>query len=107
MHNVFPSAYDMTNTSDEGGLDMSNNNPFFDNIEKRTNVKQEDLFKLANSVNGANLKDENTIRQLIAQVSTLAGVPVSKEKEDEIVRAIVNNNVPLDFASLSKMFTKK
>ncbi len=80
---------------------------FFDNIEKKTNVKQEDIFKLAQSVSNANLKDEKTVRQLIAQVARLANKPVSKEKEDQIVNAIINNNMPMDLGSLSKMFGKK
>ncbi|RBW70400.1 stage VI sporulation protein F [Bacillus taeanensis] len=90
-----------------GGLKVSNQNSFFDNIEKKTNVKKEDLFKLADSVKDANFKDEKTIRKLISQVSRLANVPVSKEKEDKIVKAIMNNNMPIDFASISKMFDKK
>ncbi|WP_026673030.1 stage VI sporulation protein F [Alkalihalobacterium bogoriense] len=82
------------------------NNNFFDNLEKKTNVKQEDLFNLANSVSNANLQDEATVRQLIAQVAQLANKEVPKEKEDQIVEAIVNNKMPMDFASLSKMFKK-
>lgn len=85
---------------------MQNNNSFFDNIQKKTNVQQEDLFNIANSVNGADLSDENTVRQLIAQVAKVANVPVSKEKEDQLVDAIVNNKMPMDFASLTKMFEK-
>ncbi|MCF6137586.1 stage VI sporulation protein F [Pseudalkalibacillus berkeleyi] len=85
---------------------MDRNN-FMDDIEKKTGVKKEDIFKLADSVQSANLRDEKTIRQLISQVSRMAGVPVSKEKEDQIVKAIINNNIPLDMASIAKMFNKK
>ncbi len=87
--------------------DYTLSNNFFDNIEKKTNVKQEDIFKLAQSVSNANLKDEKTVRQLIAQVARLANKPVSKEKEDQIVNAIINNNMPMDLGSISKMFGKK
>jgi hypothetical protein len=86
---------------------MDKNRDFMDNIEKKTNVKKDDLFKLADSVQHANLKDEQTIRNLIAQVSRLAGVPVSKQKEDRIVQAIINNNIPLDFSTITKMFDQK
>ena len=82
-------------------------NPFFDNIEKKTNVKKEDIFKLANSVSHANFRDEKTVRKLIADVAKLANVPVSKEKEDRIVHAIVNNNVPTDLNTITKMFNQK
>lgn len=85
---------------------MFGKNPLFDNIEKKTNVKANDIFSLANSVSNANFKDEKTVRDLIAQVSKLANVPVSKEKEEQIVKAIIQNNMPTDFASLAKMFQK-
>ncbi len=78
-----------------------------DQIQKKTSVRPDELFKLANSVSNANLKDEATVRQLIAQVAKLANTPVSKEKEDQIVHAIIKNNMPMDFASLAKMFNKK
>ncbi|MBO9128252.1 stage VI sporulation protein F [Bacillus sp. 165] len=83
---------------------MSNN--FFDNVEKQTKVNKEDIFKLASSVQNANLKDEKVLRQLISQVAAMAGRPVSKEKEDQIVKMIINNNMPADFSSLSNMFKK-
>ncbi len=80
---------------------------FMEQIEKRTNVRPDDLIKLANSVSQANLRDEATLRQLIRQVAQLANRPVSKEKEDQIVQAILNNKAPTDFSSLAKMFHKK
>jgi len=85
---------------------MNGSNNFFDNIEKQTKVNKDDIFKLAASVQNANLKDENVLRQLIQQVSLLAGRPVSKEKEEQIVKAIVNNNIPADLSSLSNLFKK-
>jgi hypothetical protein len=78
----------------------------FDNIEKKTNVKMDDVFKLADSVKDANFKDENTVRQLIQQVSTLAGKTVDKEKEDKIVKSIIDNNMPMDLNTIGKMFKK-
>ncbi|KSU85592.1 MULTISPECIES: stage VI sporulation protein F [Fictibacillus] len=86
---------------------MDRNHQFFDKVEKKTNVKKEDIFKLAQTVSNENLRDERTLRRLISQVASLAGVPVSKQKEDQIVSAVINNNVPLDFSTLSKMFDNK
>jgi hypothetical protein len=88
-------------------MSQRNDSSFMDQIQKKANVKPDELFKLANSVSNTNLKDETAIRQLIAQVAKLANKPVSKEKEDKIVEAIINNNMPTDFASLAKMFNKK
>ncbi|HSU80736.1 MAG TPA: stage VI sporulation protein F [Candidatus Angelobacter sp.] len=86
---------------------MDPNNPFFDHIEKKTNVKKEDIFSLANSIANANFQDENTVRGIVHRVAKMANVDVSKEKEDKIVKAIVKNNIPLNFSSLSKMFEQK
>lgn len=86
---------------------QKNDPSFMDQLQKKTSVRPDELMKLANSVSQANLQDEKTVRQLISQVSKLANTPVSKEKEDQIVQAIVKNNMPTDFASLAKMFNKK
>lgn len=83
------------------------NKSFLNDIEKKTSVKQQDLFKLANSVSNTDLSKEENVRKLIHQVSQLANVPVSKEKEDELVKMIISKNVPTDFASLAKMFQQK
>lgn len=85
---------------------QNNDSSFMDQIQKKANVKPDDLFKLANSVSNTNLQDEAAVRQLIAQVAKLANKTVSKEKEDQIVEAITKNNMPMDFASLAKMFNK-
>lgn len=81
-------------------------NNLFNNIEKESKVNKEDIFKLASSVQNSNLRDEKVLRQLIHQVAIMAGRDVSKEKEDQIISAIINNNMPSDFSSLSKMFKK-
>ncbi|RBW68427.1 stage VI sporulation protein F [Bacillus taeanensis] len=82
-------------------------NSFFGMIEKKTGVKMMEVLKLANSLKNANFKDEQTVRGVIKQVSKLANRPVPKEKEDQIVKAILTNNMPTDFASLIKMMNKK
>jgi hypothetical protein len=81
-------------------------NPFYDQIERKTNVKQEDLLELAQSLNQTDLAEEQNVRKLIHQVGQMANVPVSKEKEDELVKAITSNKIPMDFGSLAKMFKK-
>ena len=41
-----------------------------------------------------NMKDENTIREIINDISNMTGKEVSKEKADKIVNAIKNDKVP-------------
>lgn len=67
---------------------------FYKKIENKTNVNKETILSLAKKIQGDNLKDENKLRDLIHEIGTIAGKDVSKEKEDKIVRAIVNDKVP-------------
>ncbi|MBM7840145.1 hypothetical protein JOC54_003425 [Alkalihalobacillus xiaoxiensis] len=83
------------------------NNSFFDQVQQSAKVRPDELLKLANSVSQSNLKDEATLRELIGRVSALANKPVTKEKEDQIVHAILSNNMPTDLSSLTKMFNNK
>jgi hypothetical protein len=85
---------------------MMDNN-LFKNIEKKTGVNMKDVFELANSVQGANFKDEKTVRNLVRRVSQIANKPVPKEKEDKIVKAITDNGQSLDFGTIAKMINKK
>lgn len=88
---------------------MVNNNPngFFDKIEKKANVNRNEIFKVAESVKDANFKDDATVRKLVRQIAAMTGRTVTKEKEDKIVQAIITNNMPLDFQSLTNMFKQK
>lgn len=80
-----------------------NQNNLFNNIEKQSKVNINEVLKLANSLKGANFKDEKTIRAVVSRVAKLANVTVSKQKEDELVKAIVNNRIPQNLQDLSKM----
>lgn len=82
-------------------------NQFFKNVEKKTGVNMKDVLDLANSLQGANFKDEKTVRNVIRRVSQIAGKPVNREMENKIVQSIVNDGKQLDFNTISKMLNKK
>ena len=42
------------------------------------------------------MKDENKLRDLIKEISSITGKEVSKEKEDKIINAVMNDKVPND-----------
>ncbi len=84
-----------------------NNNPLFNNIEKKTGVKMNDLMKLVNSVQNANFNDEKTVRNLIKEVSAVAKKPVSKQLEDQIVKTLMENSNSIDFGTIAKMLDNK
>lgn len=64
------------------------NDSLFDKVEKKTNVKKDDILKLAKKIQGKDLNDEKMLRSLIKDVAKLAGKDVSKEKEDKIIKAV-------------------
>ncbi len=80
---------------------------FFKNIESKTGVNMKDILELANSLQGANFKDEATVRNVIKRVSRIANKPVNQEMEDKIVQSIVADGKQLDFGTLSQMINKK
>ncbi|MGE7183244.1 stage VI sporulation protein F [Peribacillus sp. NPDC006672] len=84
---------------------MDNN--FLKNIEGKTGVNMKDVLELANSLQGANFKDETTVRSVIKRVSKIANKPVNKETEDKIVQSIVSEGNKLDFGTISNMINKK
>lgn len=81
---------------------MEKRNSFFDKIERKTNVKKEDILSLAKAIQGKDLKDEETLRNLIQDVSRLAGKEVSKEKENKIIEAVKKDKIPKDMNKMTK-----
>lgn len=73
----------------------------FNKIEQKTNINKETIINLANKIKKNNMKDENTIREVIQDISNLTGKEVSKEKENKIIDAIINDKVP---KNIDKMF---
>lgn len=67
---------------------------FFKKVEKKTNVNKETILSLASKLQDSNMKDENTLRELIQEISDMTGKEVSKEKSDKIVNAILKDKVP-------------
>ena len=67
---------------------------FFKKVEKKTNVNKETILSLASKLQDSNLKDENTLIELIQEISDITGKEVSKEKSDKIVNAILKDKVP-------------
>lgn len=73
---------------------MALSDSFFDKVEKKTNVNKKTIYDLAEKLNNGNMKNENTIREIIDTLSKITGKKVSKETSDKIVSKIQNDNVP-------------
>lgn len=74
----------------------------FDKIQEKSNINPDEIYKVADSVKNADFSDEQTVRNLIRQLSNMANKPISKEKEDKIVESIIKNKIPLDSKSMNK-----
>ena len=73
---------------------MSFNDNFFDKIKKKTNVDKETILSLASKLQQGNMKDEKTLKEVISEISRMTGREVSKEKEQNIIDAVINDKVP-------------
>lgn len=73
---------------------MAFSDSFFKKVESKTNVNKETILSLAKKLQDGNMKNENTIKEVIHDISRITGRDVSKEKEDKIINAILNDNVP-------------
>lgn len=69
---------------------------FFNRVEKKTNVGKDTIIELASKLQKSDLKNENTLREVIQELGKMTGKEVTKEKEDKIIAAVVNDKVPKD-----------
>ena len=67
---------------------------FFKKVEKKTNVNKETIISLANKLQNGNMKDEATLKEVIGTLSEMTGRTVTKEQEEKIINAVVNDQVP-------------
>jgi len=84
----------------------NNHDNLFGKIQKNSSINPSEIYKVADSVKNADFTDERTVRKLIRQLARMANKPISKEKEDKLVKSITNNNLPMDMQTLSQMFKK-
>ena len=75
---------------------MNFSDNFFKKVEKKTNVDKDTILNLASKLQKNNLKDETTLREVIKELGKMTNKTVSKDKEDKIISAIMNDKVPKD-----------
>ena len=73
-------------------MNLSDN--FFKKVEDKTNVKKSTIVNLAEKLKGDNMKNPDSIRDVINELSKMTGKQVTKEQEEKIIGAIVNDKVP-------------
>ena len=75
---------------------MGFSDSLFNRIEKKTNVDKNTIMELARELQQNDLKNENTLRDVIRKLSAATGRDVSVEQENKIINAVINDNVPKD-----------
>lgn len=80
---------------------MALDDKLFDKVEKKTKVSKSKILELATKLQKGNLKDENTLREVVRELSKMTGKNVSQEKEDKIIDTIIKDKVP---KGVEKMF---
>lgn len=80
---------------------MAFSDNFFKKVEKKTKVDKNTILFLAEKLQNGNMKDENTLREIISTLSKMTNKKVTKEQENKIIERIVNDKVP---KGVEKMF---
>lgn len=75
---------------------MAFSDSFFEKVKRKTNVDKDTIMSLAKKLQDGNMKDENTLREVIRDISHMTGREVSVEKEQKIIDTVMNDNVPKD-----------
>ena len=65
-----------------------NQEQFLNKVASKTQVRKEDIVKLANDFQTKDLASEQNLRDLIQQVALLSGKTIPKIKEDEIIALV-------------------
>lgn len=77
-------------------MDLRFSDNFFKRVESKTNVGKQTILDLAAKLQQGDLKNEQTLREVIQELGQMTGREVSKDKEDKIIEAVVNDKVPND-----------
>ena len=78
---------------------MAFSDGFFNKVKKKTNVDKETILSLAKKLQDGNMKNEDTLREVIHDLSKMTGREVSKDKEQKIIDTVLNDKVPSDIST--------
>lgn len=79
---------------------MKDRNEFVDRVASKTNIKRDDIFKLANDLQTKDLNNEQDIRNFISTVARMTNQTLEPAKVDKLVRIIKNKQVPQDIEKM-------
>ncbi|MGB4695207.1 MAG: stage VI sporulation protein F [Bacilli bacterium] len=66
------------------------------NLMTQNNINPEQVFALVERIKNSDLKDETNLREIIEEVSKIAGKKLDKQKEEQLIKKLVNEGVDED-----------
>ena len=72
---------------------MKDKDLLVDRVSKKTNVKKEDIFKLANDLQKKDLNNEKDMRDFIQTVAKVTNQSLDQRKIDKLIKIMQNNDV--------------
>ncbi|WP_443843563.1 stage VI sporulation protein F [Faecalibacillus intestinalis] len=72
---------------------MKDKDLLVDRVSKKTNVKKEDIFKLANDLQKKDLNNEKDMRDFIQTVAKVTNQSLNQRKIDKLIKIIQNKDV--------------
>ncbi len=80
---------------------------FFKKIEQKTGVSMDEVFALANAIQYADFSDERQVKKIVRKVSKVAGKPISKDLEEQIVQSVIQKGDKLNLNEIASMMNQK
>lgn len=81
---------------------MKLSDSFFKKVEKKTSVDKDTILSLAKKLEGDNIKNEESLKEVIQSISSLTGKEVPLEKQEKIIKTIMNDKAPSKLEELDK-----
>lgn len=72
---------------------MKDKDLLVDRVSKKTNVKKEDIFKLANGLQKKDLNNEKDMRDFIQTVAKVTNQSLNQRKIDKLIKIMQNKDV--------------
>lgn len=75
------------------GDSMKDKDLLVERVSKKTNVKKEDIFKLANDLQKKDLNNERDMRDFIQTVARVTNQSLDQKKIDKLIKIMQNKDV--------------
>lgn len=72
---------------------MKDKDLLVERVSKKTNVKKEDIFKLANDLQKKDLNNEEDMRSFIQTVAKMTNQTLDRGKIDKLVKIMKNKDI--------------